>query len=41
MRQEVQRMATLLIRRLWTMYKKILTYDGAAKEELLLAQDAF
>ena len=34
-------MATLLIRRLWTMYKKILTDDGAAKEELLLAQDAF
>src|SRR5215831_18772888 len=34
-------MATLLIRRLWTMYKKIRTDDGAAKQELLLAQDAF
>jgi len=34
-------MTTLLIRRLWTMYKKILIDDGAAKQEVLLAQDAF
>jgi len=34
-------MTSLLIRRLWTMYKKILIDDGAAKQELLLAQDAF
>jgi len=41
MHQGVQRMITLLIRRLWTMHKKILIDDGAAKQELLLAQDAF
>jgi len=34
-------MTTLLIRRLWTMYKKILIDDGASKQELLSAQDAF
>jgi len=33
MRQWVQRMTTLLIRRLWTMYKKILIDDGAGKQE--------
>jgi hypothetical protein len=37
----VQRMTTLLIRRLWTMYKKLLTDDGATKQELLFAHDAF
>src|SRR5262249_10928097 len=41
MHQEVQRMTTLLIRRLWTICKKILIDDGAAKQELLFAQDAF
>jgi hypothetical protein len=38
----MQRMTKLLIRRLWKMYKKILTDEGAVtKQELLLAQDAF
>ena len=35
-------MTKLLIRRLWKMYKKILTDEGMpTKQELLLAQDAF
>jgi hypothetical protein len=32
---------TLSLRRLWTIYKKILAADGAGRRDLILAQGAF
>jgi hypothetical protein len=34
-------MTALSLRRLWTIYKKILTDDGMGRRDLILAQQAF